>query len=405
VGFVAFVVNRSLAGSMSLRNSRAVAVALVTAATFTDIVALAVAVPVLPDLSRRLGASPTIIGLLFGSFGATMLVASMPMGAVSDRVGRRAPMLAGLLALAASTLLFAYAERLPMLFAARLVQGAADATTWVVGFALIADLYPPETRGRVTGLILGGTSVAYMVGPSLGGWLYEMGGIRLPFAFVTGMAVLTTVGFAWLRLPDHRATREPVPVGRLLRHPQILTCSVIVLLMASTMTMFEPLFVLFLQDSLHIGPAKVGTVFAAAALANTVFHPVVGRMSDAWGARRLAGIGLMATSAALPFVGRVWSFSSAVAVCLAQAAAFALVGAPSLTFMAEATSAAGLGSFGTAYGLYNAVWAVGLLGGPALGGYLYERMRFSTLTLMWAAAVAAITLSLPVFRSASAARR
>src|SRR3954470_9788516 len=209
---------------MSLRDSRSTAVAFVTAACFTDIVALGVAVPVLPDLGRRLGASPTIIGLLFGSFGATMLVASMPMGAISDRVGRRTPMLAGLAALAASTLLFAYALTLPALFAARLVQGAADATTWVVGFALVAGLYAPEERGRVTGIILGVTSVAYMVGPSIGGWLYELGGIRLPFLVVTGMALVTMAGFLWLRAPDHRSTHEPVPIAKLLRHPHVVTC-------------------------------------------------------------------------------------------------------------------------------------------------------------------------------------
>ena len=390
---------------MSLRESRSTVVALVTAACFTDIVALGVAVPVLPDLSRRLGASPTMIGLLFGSFGVTMLLVSMPMGAVSDRIGRRVPMLAGLVALAASTLLFAYAEKLPTLFAARLVQGAADATTWVVGFALVADLYAPEERGRVTGIILGGVSVAYLVGPSIGGWLYQLGGIRMPFLVVTGMAVLTTAGFAWLRLPDHLATREPIPFGALARHPQVVACVVVVLMMAATMTMFEPVFVLFLQDTLHIGPARVGTVFAAAALANTGFHPLVGRMSDKWGARRMVGIGLIAWSVVLPFVAYAWSFQSAVLLCVLQAAAFAVVGAPSLTFMADATTDAGLGSFGTAYGLYNAVWAVGLLAGPPIGGFLYERVGFASLAWRWSFVVIAVTLVLQAFRSFSTARR
>src|SRR3954471_11689765 len=113
---------------MSLRRSRAVAVALVTLATFSDIVAYSVAVPVLPDLSRRLGASPTVIGFLFASFGVTLLTVSLPMGAFSDRIGRKAPMVGGLVALAAATLLFAFATTLPLLFAARLVQGAADAS-------------------------------------------------------------------------------------------------------------------------------------------------------------------------------------------------------------------------------------------------------------------------------------
>ena len=65
---------------MSLLNSRAVAVVIVTCATFTDIVAYSIAVPVLPDLSRRLGATPTTIGLLFGSFGVTPSAFTPPAG-------------------------------------------------------------------------------------------------------------------------------------------------------------------------------------------------------------------------------------------------------------------------------------------------------------------------------------
>src|SRR5438093_10102675 len=179
---------------MSVRNSRAVAVALVTFATFTDLVAYSVAVPVLPDLSRRLGASPTMIGFLFASFGVTLLTVSLPMGAVSDRIGRKAPMVFGLVALAAATLLFSYATSLPWLFAARLVQGAADAVTWVVGFALIADRYAVDERGRMSGIVMSGTSAAVMIGPTIGGWLYEAGGIRAPFLPVAELAALGAAG-------------------------------------------------------------------------------------------------------------------------------------------------------------------------------------------------------------------
>src|SRR3954464_5297935 len=101
---------------MSLRNSRVVAVALVTFATFTDIVAYSVAVPVLPDLSRRLGASPTTIGFLFASFGVTRRTVSIPRGGASDRLGRKAPLVGGMLALGAATLLFAYSNGLAWLF-------------------------------------------------------------------------------------------------------------------------------------------------------------------------------------------------------------------------------------------------------------------------------------------------
>ena len=385
--------------TVSIRESRTAAVALVTAACFTDIVAYSIAVPVLPDLSRRLGASPTMIGLLFGSFGVTMLLVSIPMGAVSDRIGRKTPMLAGLVALAASTLLFAYAKELPALFTARLVQGAADAITWVVGFALIADMFPPEERGRVTGIILGGTSFAYMIGPSIGGWLYEIGGIRMPFLAVTAMAIVTMAGFVWLRVPAHHTLHDPVPVGKLVRNPQVATCGVVVFLAAATMTMFEPVFVLYIQGKLAIGPAKIGTLFAAAALGNTVFHPLAGRGADRWGARRLTGIGLIATSCVLPTIAFAQNYWMAMALCVLQAATFALVATPSLTFMGDATQEAGLGSFGTAYGFYNAIWAIGLLSGPAAGGYFFEHAGYLPLALGWSMVVVLATLALPVLRS------
>src|SRR6266487_1001599 len=98
--------------------------------------------------------------LLLASFGVTLLAVSVPMGAVSDRIGRRLPLTVGLLALAASTALFAVSRSLPWLFVARLIQGAADAVTWVVGFALISDLYGDDERGRVSGIIMMGTSAA-----------------------------------------------------------------------------------------------------------------------------------------------------------------------------------------------------------------------------------------------------
>jgi MFS family permease len=168
------------------RRARVVAVALVT---FADLLAYSIAVPVLPDVSARLGASPTMIGLLFASFGVTLLGVSIPIGSLSDRIGRRWPLVAGMGLLAGSTLAFAYATSLPWLFAARLLQGAADAITWGVGFALVADLYGPSERGRVMGFVMSGSNLGFMLGPSIGGWLYENGGATVPFLLVTALAV------------------------------------------------------------------------------------------------------------------------------------------------------------------------------------------------------------------------
>ena len=379
---------------MSLRQSRAFAVALVTFATFTDIVAWAIGIPVLPALGRRLGASPTVIGFLFASFGVTLLTVSIPMGAVSDRIGRKAPMVGGLAALAASTLLFAFADSLPWLFAARLVQGAADAVTWVVGFALIADLYGDDERGRMAGIVMSGTSVAIMIGPSLGGWLYELGGIRLPFLFVTALSAAAAAGFLWLRIPAMHATRNIVPIRVVLGTPAIASCAIAVIVVAATLSMLEPVMALFLATRLGIGPARIGLVFGVAAVATTILNPIYGRLADRYGARRLTMVGLLLEASALPFVPLAWNYESAVVLAVFHASMAALAITPSLAYMGEATSEAGIGSFGVSYGLYNMAWGAGLLGGPALGGFLFERMGFARLALVWAPVIVAVTLLL-----------
>ena len=85
-------------------------------------------------------------------------------------------------------------------------------------------------------------------------------------------------------------------------------------------------------------------------------------------------------------------------------AAIALVVTPSLAYMAEATSAAGVASFGVSYGLYNFAWGVGLLAGPAVGGFLFERLGFPRLTLVWMPLVLATTILLVLKADAPIAR-
>ena len=205
---------------MSWRTSRSTAVALVTLATFADIVAYSICVPGLPDFARRLGASAAVIGLMFASFGVTLLAVSMPMGAVSDRTGRKLPLVTGMLTLAGSTMMFAKADSLTSLFAARMIQGAADGVTWVVGFALIADCYGPEDRGRVMGYVMSGTSFGIIVGPSIGGWLYEAGGVALPFEFVAVLALVCAAGFAILRPQGSGDRRSGLSIWSVVRVPR-----------------------------------------------------------------------------------------------------------------------------------------------------------------------------------------
>jgi MFS family permease len=322
------------------------------------------------------------------------------MGVVSDRVGRKWPLVAGFVGLAIASVMLAFANRLPSLFVARLAQGAADAVTWVVGLALVADSYDPAERGRASGIVMSGASSAFVIGPSLGGWMYELGGLQLPFLVVAAMAAAGAVAAIWLKLPPPLTHREPVPILSVLRVPAVGACAAAVIVAATTMSMLEPVLALHLQ-MLGINPGRIGLVFGVAAIASAVLHPLYGRLADRWGPRRLTLLGLGVSGCVMPALGGVVSFESAIPIFVVQIAALALVIAPSLAYMAEATSDAGLGSFGVAYGLYNVAWGVGLLAGPAAGGFLFERMGLARLALWWAPAVIIGTLLLARVRSKS----
>jgi DHA1 family solute carrier family 18 vesicular amine transporter 1/2 len=306
------------------------------------------------------------------------------MGAVSDRIGRKKPMLAGLVLLAVSTLAFAYAESLPMLFAARLLQGAADGITWIVGFAMIADLYGPEERGRAMGLAMAGSNLGVILGPVAGGWLYEIGGIRLPFLAVAALAAVDLVAFA-LIAPDTKGPSTSVPVWRVLLYRPIAVCAFVVVVGGGTLAMLEPVIPLEFERRLALGPAAIGTLFGAAAVASTSMHPVYGRLSDRWGGRRLMLIGLVLSALLLPTLTLANDMQSAIVAMVPLYMVFSMIVTPSLTYMASLSSNAGFESYGVVYGVYNMAWALGLMVAPAVGGFLLERIGFVSLTVGWAA--------------------
>ncbi len=372
---------------MALRHSRAVAVALITFATFTDILAYSIAVPVLPDISSRFGASATMVGFLFASFGLTVMLTSIPMGAFSDRAGRRLPLVGGLIALALSSVLFAFAPRLSWLFAARLVQGAADAVTWVVGFAVVADLYSADERGRVMGLVMSGSTAAFMLGPTIGGWLYQTGGVRLPYLIVALLALVAAAGLSFVSLPKPTGTYEPIPLRTLITARAVAVCSLAVVVGGGTIAMLEPVLSLFLSSELALTPSRIGLVFGAGAVVAAFLHPLFGRVSDRTGGRTLTLLGLAAIGAMLPLLPLSTSFLSATLLYMVGVVAISMMVAPSLAYMAEAVSASGDQSFGVAYGLYNFAWSIGMLAGPSIGAAVYERIGFAALTWWWAPAV------------------
>jgi MFS family permease len=205
--------------------------------------------------------------------------------------------------------------------------------------------------------------------------------------------------FLWMQLPERPASGERADLRLILTDSAVARCAIAVVVIASTLSMLEPVLSLWLAGELGLMPARIGLVFGVAALATTALHPLYGRLADRWGGRRLTMIGLATAAMLLPLLSAAWSFASAVGFYVLQGAAGALAITPSLAYMGDVISDAGAKnsggeSFGVAYGLYNFAWGVGLLAGPAIGGFAFERLGFDRLTLVWMPVMLVITLLL-----------
>ena len=171
------------------------------AVAFVDMMGLMIIWPLLPLYAVNLHASPSLVGLLAGSFPIAQLVSSPVWGYVSDRYGRRPALLVGLGSSAVAYVVFGFAHSVWLLFVSRFVQGLGGGTTGVVQ-AYVADSMPPKERAKALGWLSAATSAGVIIGPALGSFMHRFGEAA-PGVFAAAL-VLVNVAFAWKWLPESR---------------------------------------------------------------------------------------------------------------------------------------------------------------------------------------------------------
>ncbi len=163
--------------------------------------------PALPEMTRDLAASQAQVQLSLTTCLIGMALGQLVTGPLSDRWGRRLPVLVGVGAYALLSLVCALAPSAPALAAARFFQGFAGGMGTVVARAVVRDLYAGRAAAKYFSRLVLVFGLAPMAAPALGGLILRLGDWRGIFVALTVIGALLAVAVAW-RLP------ETLPVTR-----------------------------------------------------------------------------------------------------------------------------------------------------------------------------------------------
>ncbi|KAF1974196.1 MFS transporter-like protein [Bimuria novae-zelandiae CBS 107.79] len=184
---------------LKYRSSEAFIVATIALAIFTDMILYALIVPVVPfSLSSRAHVAPDRVqywvAVLIAIYAAALLFWSPICGWIADHsASRRSPLLVGLFALLGATVLLHVGNGIGVMIAGRVLQGSSAAVVWVVGLALLADTVPQERLAQAMGYVGAGMSVGILLGPLLGGIVFDRAGYGAVFGIAYALIGLDVV--------------------------------------------------------------------------------------------------------------------------------------------------------------------------------------------------------------------
>lgn len=243
-------------------------------------------IPIVPLFATSLGADTVQVGMINGAFMLMAGSLSIPSGLVSDRFGRRVPLLGGMLLLAASSFLLYWSNSPLQMAGIYLLFGVGLSAFSPTLMSYVADVTPPEVLGQAYGWYTMALYGGMTLGPAAGGFLGSTLGLR-PVFLVAGALIFAMFFVALLFLPAHPASQRkagasiavmPALKG-LMGNRQLVACLVATIGGCFGFGMFVTFMPLYIRSQ-GMNTGAVGFVFATQALANALSRLPAGRLYD-----------------------------------------------------------------------------------------------------------------------------
>ena len=318
--------------------------------------------PSFPSVARALGTTVASVQLTLATYLAGLAVGQLAWGPLSDRLGRRRPLLAGLALYTLGAIACALAPTLPALAAARFVQAVGGCAGMVISRAVVRDHFDVEDSARVYSSLMLVMGAAPILAPLVGGQVLRIAGWRGIFGVLAtlGVAAAALITLALPEsLPAEARRRAGVAdtlraFGQALGHRRFVRLGVASGAIQAAMFAYISGSPFVFIELFHVRPERFGFIFGAnaagliaASQANRWLAPRVGVV------RALRG-GIAA--ALLAYVGLWLALRSGAGLPLVLPAL--LVGIASVGVVLPSGTAAAMAFFGSGAGSASAVLGV-----------------------------------------------
>ncbi|MCP4937372.1 MAG: MFS transporter [bacterium] len=276
---------------------------------------------IFPLFARKIGDFGDGVEVLATSVMAYSLagvIAAPFMGSLADRFGRRPLLLVSFAAFATAFTGYYLATTSLAFIVVRGLAGALTAGLGPATMGIVADIAPEDERARWIGIVSGGTSAGFIIGPVVGGLLFDKWGYAPPFLMSIGIALITFL-IAFFIIPEthtreerrretlrqKRATRLATGTGTgvsfwaSLPHP-LLAFSILLFINLSMIFAWffiDPQLPFYVFDDLGWSTAQFGAAISFYGWATLVGNLTLGRSSDRLGRKPILIIGLVLHSA------------------------------------------------------------------------------------------------------------
>src|SRR6267154_2936825 len=260
--------------------------------------------PSLPQMAASLHVSTAQVTASITVFLAVFAIGQLVVGPISDRYGRRWPVLTGFAVFVAGSIWCGLATDLPSLLAGRVIQAAGACATSVLARAIARDLFSGAALGRAMALIMIAMAAAPGFSPLLGGALDHTFGWRSEFVFVAIFAAIGAIAYGAVLGETHHSTRIPLNqlaitknyISLIADRRFLVPAATVSLIMGGLFAMFSAAPRVFIEG-LHFTPIQLGLFFAGTVMIVFAAGMLATKLAPRFGLDRSIQGGLLAAAA------------------------------------------------------------------------------------------------------------